>query len=172
MVSDRARDTNFGHSLNSAIPGHYAVPIQRPRGIVPHVDAVPLQATAQIPIPSDSEASAEARFYYSPDPLPTNIYVHSVHSDPRTTSIRKQLGAEMKPKVTTLVENMYKFRTSHAYPCISYNARRAQLLLKNMNFVYPVRQRHTSRSSTTASSNHCRNIELVVTHTATPSFNE
>jgi hypothetical protein len=56
-VSDRARDANFGHSLNLAIPGHDTVTIQRPRGMVPHVDAVPLQATTQIPIPIDSEAS-------------------------------------------------------------------------------------------------------------------
>jgi hypothetical protein len=48
----------------------------------------------------------------------------------------------MKPKVTTLVENMYNFRTSQAHSSISYNARRAQVLLKHMNFVYPVRQRY------------------------------
>ena len=150
-VSDRARDANFGHCLNSAIPDHNTVTIQRPRGIVPLVDAVPLQATAQIPIPIDSEASGEARFYYFPDTPPTNIYVHS---DSRTTSIRKQLGAEMKPKVTTLVENLYNFRTGQAHSSISYNTTRAQVLLKDMNFVYPVRQRHTSRSSTMTSSNH------------------
>jgi len=131
-VSDRARDANLGH--NSAIPGHDTVPLQRPRGFVPHVDAVPLQETAQNPISIDSEASGEARFYYSPGPLSTNLYVHS---DPRTTNIRKQLGAEMKPKVTTLVENMYNFKTSQAHSCISYNTRRAQVLLKHMNFVYP-----------------------------------
>jgi hypothetical protein len=150
-VSDRAKDAHFAHSLNSAIPGHDTVTIQRPRGMVPHVDAVPLQAAAQIPIPIDSEASGEARIYYSPGPLPTNNYVHS---DPPPTSIRKQLGLEMKPKVTTLVENMYNFKTSQAPYSVSYNAIRAQVLLKDMNFVYPVRQRYTSRSSTMTSSNH------------------
>jgi hypothetical protein len=98
---------NFGH--NSAIPGHDTVLIQRPRGFAPHVDAVPLQATAQSPIQIDSEESGEARLYNSPDPLPTSIYAHS---DPQTASIRKQLGAEMKPKVTILVRNMYNFKMS------------------------------------------------------------
>jgi hypothetical protein len=119
------------------------VSVPHPRGLVPHIDAVPLQATVQNPIPIDSEAGGEARFYYSPDPLlPTELYVHS---DPRTTTIRRQLGTEMKPKVTTLVENLYNFKTGQAHTSISYNARRAQGLLRHMNFIYPVRLRHISR---------------------------
>ena len=142
-VSDRARDAakdaaNFGHRLNSAIPGHHAATIQRPRGIVPHTDAAPSQATAQIPVQIDSEASGEARFYHSSDLLPTNIYVHS---DSWSKKIRKQLGDDMKPNVTTLVEKMYNFKTSQALASLSYNTRRAQELLRQMNFVFPVRLR-------------------------------
>ena len=97
---------------------------------------------AQNPIPIDSEASGEARFYYSPDPLlPMDLYVHS---DPRTTNIRRQLGAEMKPKVATLVETLYSFKTGQAHTSISYNTRRAQVLLRHMNFIYPVRLCHMS----------------------------
>jgi hypothetical protein len=126
------------------------VSVPRPRGLVPQVDAVPFQTTVQNPIPIDSEASGEAHFYYSPDPLlPMDLYVHS---DPRTTTIRRQLGTEMKPKVTALVENLYNFKTGQAHTSISYNARRAQGLLRHMNFIYPVRLRHTSRQSTTSSS--------------------
>ena len=98
---------------------------------------------AQNPIPIDSDASGEARFYYSPDPLlSTDLYVHS---DPRTTNIRRQLGAEMKPKVATLVETLYNFKTGQAHTSISYNARRAQVLLRHMNFTYPVRLCHMNR---------------------------
>ena len=107
---------------------------------MPHVDAVPLSVTVQNSIPIDSDASGEARFY-SPDLLlPTDIYVHS---DPRTTIIRK-LGVEMKSKVATFVETQYNFKTGQYHTSISYNARRAQVLLSNMNFTYPVRLRYES----------------------------
>jgi len=115
IVFYQARDANLGHNSVIQLEGYDTVPtIQLLRGFVPHVDAAPLQATAQNPIPIDYE-------------------------DTRTTgtSIRKQLGAEMKPTVTTLVENMYNFKTSQDHSSISYNARRAQELLKHMNFVYP-----------------------------------
>jgi hypothetical protein len=132
-VSDRARDATLGH--NPAFPGHDTVSVPRPRGLVPQFDGVPSHATAQNPIPIDSEAIGEARFYYSPDQLlPTDL---DVHSDPRTTNIRRQLGAEMKPKVTTLVENLYNFKTGQAHASISYNVRRAQGLLRHVNFIYP-----------------------------------
>ncbi|KAN0137422.1 hypothetical protein V8E53_004867 [Lactarius tabidus] len=110
-VTNRARDAALGQ--NSAFPVHDTESKQRPGGLTPHVDAVPLQVTVQDPIPIDSESSGE------------------------TTNISKQLGAEMKPKVTILVENMYNFKTSQALTSISYNARRAQGLLKQMNFIYP-----------------------------------
>jgi len=51
----------------------------------------------------------------------------------------------MKPKFATLVEIMYNFKTSQAHASISYNARRAQELLRDLNFVYPVRLHHSSK---------------------------
>jgi Domain of unknown function (DUF6532) len=42
----------------------------------------------------------------------------------------------MRPRIAPLVENMYGFNTSHAADSISSNARRAQKLLRDMNFVY------------------------------------
>ena len=53
----------------------------------------------------------------------------------------------MKPKVATLVETLYNFKTGPAHTSISYNARRAQVLLRHMNFIYPVRLRHESSIS-------------------------
>ena len=134
-VADRARDATVTHM--SAFPGPDTVSVQHPEG--PHLDAIPLQATPQNPIPIDPEASGEAHFYYSPDP--TDLYVHS---DPRATNIRRQLGAEMKPKLATLVETLYNFKTGHDHTNTSYNARRAQGLLRHMNFIYPVRLRYES----------------------------
>ena len=138
MISDRAIESSLAHKLNSAFTSQNTVLIQHPRFVhhVDVVDAVPLQATAQIPIPIDAEA---AEFYHSPDELlPTNIYVHS---DSWSKKIRKQLGDDMKPNVTTLVEKMYNFKTSQALASLSYNTRRAQELLRQMNFVFPVRLR-------------------------------
>ncbi|KAH9016281.1 hypothetical protein EDB84DRAFT_742826 [Lactarius hengduanensis] len=43
----------------------------------------------------------------------------------------------MKPRLATLVETMYHFKTSQAHASISYNAGRAQELLRNLNFIYP-----------------------------------
>ncbi|KAI0288503.1 hypothetical protein B0F90DRAFT_1802638 [Multifurca ochricompacta] len=43
----------------------------------------------------------------------------------------------MKPKIVTLVEYIYGFNTSRAHKSISSNAKRAQMLLRDMNFVYP-----------------------------------
>jgi hypothetical protein len=45
----------------------------------------------------------------------------------------------MKPKVTTLVEHLYHFKLSNAPESISSNAERAQMLLEDMNFIYPVK---------------------------------
>jgi len=45
----------------------------------------------------------------------------------------------MKPKVAALVETLYHFNTSQAYGSIRSNAKLAEALLKDMNFVYPVR---------------------------------
>ena len=49
----------------------------------------------------------------------------------------------MKPKVAALVETLYHFNTSQAYDSIRSNAKLAEALLKDMNFVYPV-SRHIS----------------------------
>ena len=57
----------------------------------------------------------------------------------------KRLRAELKPKFATLVEYMYNFNTSQARASIIYNAIRAQELLRDMNFIYPVRLHHLSR---------------------------
>lgn len=43
----------------------------------------------------------------------------------------------MKPKVASLVEFLYDFDTSQAHASISHNAKRAQELLRDMNFIYP-----------------------------------
>ncbi len=56
--------------------------------------------------------------------------------------VTQRLGA-MKPKFETLVENMYNFKASEAQ--VSHNVRRARQLLRNMNFIYPVRLHHLSR---------------------------
>ncbi|KAH9057257.1 hypothetical protein EDB87DRAFT_1632559, partial [Lactarius vividus] len=53
------------------------------------------------------------------------------------TGTRKRLGAEMKSTCATLVEGVYNFKTSQGQDSISYNARRAHELLKNMNFIHP-----------------------------------
>jgi hypothetical protein len=113
------------------------VSVQRPKGLGTHLD-IPFQATVQNPILIGSEASGEAQSYFS------SFYVHS---DPQVTSIGKQLGAEMKPKIATLVENLYGFKTSQAHNSISHNAKRAQELLRDMNFTYPVRLHHTNCQS-------------------------
>ncbi|KAH8998369.1 hypothetical protein EDB86DRAFT_841298 [Lactarius hatsudake] len=86
---------------------------QYSRVLVPRLDGVPLQATVQNLILVDSEARTEV------------------------TSIRKRLGAELKPKFATLVEHMYNFNTSLARASIIYNATRAQELLRDMDFIYP-----------------------------------
>jgi len=45
--------------------------------------------------------------------------------------------AEMKPNVATLVETLYHFSTSQAPDSLRSNRERSQMLLRNMNFVYP-----------------------------------
>ena len=119
--------------------------VQRQRGLVPHLDADPFQATVQDPFLMDPEASREARLYYQ-DSLGANL---SVHLDPRATTISKQLGAKIKPTIAALVASMYDFRTSQAPASISHNALNAQELLKHLNFIYPVRfyssTKHPSR---------------------------
>ncbi|KAF8265701.1 hypothetical protein EI94DRAFT_1804022 [Lactarius quietus] len=133
-VSDRARDSTLGQNLG--LPNHDALSVQRTRGLLSHIDAVPLPSTEQGPIPmsyeASSEALGEAQFYYSRDPL-----LQMAHTDPRATSIRKQLGAKIKPNLATHVESMYNFRTSQAHASISYNAGNAQELLKDLKFIYP-----------------------------------
>ena len=64
-----------------------------------------------------------------------------IHSDLQT---RRQLGIESKPKFITLVEYMYDFNTSKAPASMIHNTRRAQELLRDMNFIYPVRRHHPS----------------------------
>jgi hypothetical protein len=46
------------------------------------------------------------------------------------------LGISIKPRIAPLVENIYGFNTSHAPESISSNATLAQMLLKDMNFVF------------------------------------
>jgi hypothetical protein len=50
----------------------------------------------------------------------------------------RQLGTELKPRVTTPVEYMYNFETGQAPASIIYNTRRAQELLTDMTFIYAV----------------------------------
>jgi len=50
-----------------------------------------------------------------------------------------RLCAEMKPKVSTLVERLYNFKTSRAPESIRLNVELAKVLLRDMNFIYPVR---------------------------------
>ncbi|KAH9035123.1 hypothetical protein EDB83DRAFT_1775628 [Lactarius deliciosus] len=106
-VSDRARDATIGQGPAVAVP--HPIIGQRSRGLL----AVPLQVTVQNPILNDFGENAEA------------------------TSLRKRLCDEMKPRFATLVETMYHFKTSQAHASISYNAGRAQELLRNLNFIYP-----------------------------------
>ncbi|KAH9045897.1 hypothetical protein EDB83DRAFT_1550700 [Lactarius deliciosus] len=108
-VSDRARDATIGHSPAVAVA--HPIPGQRPLARSHRV--VPLQVTVQNPILNDSGENTEA------------------------TSLRKRLCDEMKPRLATLVETMYHFKTSQAHACISYNAGHAQELLRNLNFIYP-----------------------------------
>ena len=76
----------------------------------------------------------------------------------------------MKPKITTLVEYMYNFNTSKAPASTIHNIRRAGELLRNLNFIYPVRCRHLSHNRGTLTNT--RKLELAVIHTTTPSSNE
>jgi hypothetical protein len=46
----------------------------------------------------------------------------------------------MKPKVSILVQHQYRFKTSKAPGSIRSNAKLAEMLLKDMNFIYQVRQ--------------------------------
>ncbi|KAH8987524.1 hypothetical protein EDB86DRAFT_2104177 [Lactarius hatsudake] len=108
-VSDRARDATLGLGQSSAVAPPHPTSGQRPRGSL----AVPLQVTVQNLIPNDLGASTEA------------------------TSLRNRLCDEMRPRLATLVETMYHFKTSRAHASISYNAGRAQELLRNLNFIYP-----------------------------------
>lgn len=50
-----------------------------------------------------------------------------------------RLFAAMKPKVTTLVDHLYHFKTRKAPEVIQFNAELAKMLLSDMNFIYPVR---------------------------------
>jgi hypothetical protein len=45
----------------------------------------------------------------------------------------------MKPNVTTRVEHLYHFKTSKAPESIRFNVKLAEMLLRDMNFIYPVR---------------------------------
>ena len=45
----------------------------------------------------------------------------------------------MKPKVAILVEHRYGFSTSKALESIRSNAELAEMLVRDMNFIYPVR---------------------------------
>lgn len=63
------------------------------------------------------------------------------HSDPQS---RRRLGNESKPEFTILVEVIYNFNASKAPASVNYNTRRAQELLSDMNFVYPVRPHRLS----------------------------
>lgn len=63
------------------------------------------------------------------------------HSDPQA---RRRLGNESKPKFTIVVEVDYNFKASKAPASIIYNMKRAQELLSDMNFIYPVRPHHLS----------------------------
>jgi len=57
--------------------------------------------------------------------------------DLQVTSTRERLRSELKPKVATLVEYLYGFNTSQARASVIYNARRAQELLREMEFIFP-----------------------------------
>ena len=69
-------------------------------------------------------------------------YLRNIVPQATTTrdSIDPRLYAEMKPKVATLVETLYHFNTTQAPDSIRSNIGLAQKLLKDMNFIYPVRQ--------------------------------
>ena len=69
----------------------------------------------------------------------TRFFKLSFTFDPQA---RRRLGAELKLRVTTLVEYMYNFETGRAPASIIYNTSRAQELLRDMNFIHPVRLMH------------------------------
>ena len=50
----------------------------------------------------------------------------------------RQLGAAMEQRIAALVENLFGFSTSHAHSSIGSNAKLAQTLLRDINFVYSV----------------------------------
>ena len=51
----------------------------------------------------------------------------------------------MKPGIANLVEIMYNFEGSETHASTSSNASRAQELLRDMTFIYPVRLHHPSK---------------------------
>ncbi|KAH9965684.1 hypothetical protein BGW80DRAFT_747777 [Lactifluus volemus] len=59
----------------------------------------------------------------------------------------REISASMRHRIAPLVENMYGFNTSQAADSISSNARRAQKLLRDMNFVYETRNDGTRREN-------------------------
>ena len=83
----------------------------------------------------------------------------------------RQLGTELKPKIITLVEYMYNFNTSQAPASITRNATRTRELLRDMNFIYPVRRHYPSLQLRNTNFN-ARNLEMVIIHTDIPSSNE
>ena len=65
----------------------------------------------------------------------TRCFKLSYTFDPQA---RRRLGTQLKPTVTTAVDYMYNFETGQAPASIIYNTSRAQELLRDMSFIYPV----------------------------------
>jgi hypothetical protein len=84
----------------------------------------------------------------------------------------------MEPRIANLVENLYRFDTSHAHNSIGSNAKLAQTLLRDINFVYSVCHSRTLLVATrmTLTPLYLNRIfkiaKIVVAHTAIPSFKE
>ncbi|KAI0248434.1 hypothetical protein BJV78DRAFT_1284781 [Lactifluus subvellereus] len=76
-----------------------------------------------------------------------SIHGQSLAAALADTDINTRLRAEIKPRIATLVESMYAFDRKQTHESISYNAQLAQTLLKDMNFVYPVRRTGSDRAT-------------------------
>jgi hypothetical protein len=57
---------------------------------------------------------------------------------PDTGNNARILAAGIKPRIAPLVAYLYGFSMSRVPNCMSYNAERAQKLLRDTDFVYPV----------------------------------
>ena len=53
----------------------------------------------------------------------------------------------MKPELTSIVEHLYHFNASEAPESIRSNVNLAEMLLRDMTFIYPVRRRLSGTSA-------------------------